>query len=57
MPIQQNLTPETTNPIIDILPEQQDVEDFAGASRLGLYPCKLEKGTIASEAYGEEAYI
>lgn len=48
------LNPATTNPIIDLLPEQKDVEDLGGTLRLGLYPCKLSEGTLAYEAYQDE---
>lgn len=44
----------TAHPIIDLLPEQKDVEDMGGTLRLGLYPCKIAKGTNAYEAYGKE---
>jgi CTP synthase len=43
----------TSYPVIDLLPEQKDVEDLGGTLRLGLYPCKLEVGTKAHEAYGD----
>ncbi|MGN0596657.1 MAG: CTP synthase [Ruminiclostridium sp.] len=39
--------------VIDIMPDQKDV-DMGGTMRLGLYPCKLEPGTISREVYGEE---
>lgn len=48
------LDPETTNPVIDLMPEQEDVEDMGGTMRLGIYPCKIYEGTKASEAYGED---
>ncbi|MDQ0244897.1 CTP synthase [Bacillus fengqiuensis] len=48
------LNPATTNPIIDLLPEQKDVEDLGGTLRLGLYPCKLSEDTLAYEAYQDE---
>ncbi|MFJ7970090.1 CTP synthase [Psychrobacillus sp. NPDC096389] len=48
------LDPNTTHPIIDLLPEQKDVEDLGGTLRLGLYPCKLTPGSKAHQAYGEE---
>ena len=48
------INPETTNPIIDLLPEQKDVEDLGGTLRLGLYPCKLAGETKAMEAYEDE---
>ena len=46
--------PNTPHPIIDLLPEQKDVEDLGGTLRLGLYPCKLQEGTLAYAAYGDE---
>ena len=46
--------PNTPHPIIDLLPEQKDVEDLGGTLRLGLYPCKLQEGTLAHAAYGDE---
>lgn len=48
------LDPDTENPVIDLMLDQQDIEDMGGTMRLGLYPCKLKKGTKAYEAYGEE---
>lgn len=48
------LDPLTAYPVIDLMPEQQDVEDMGGTMRLGLYPCKLKAGSLAQEAYGEE---
>ncbi|TYR75313.1 CTP synthase [Rossellomorea vietnamensis] len=51
------LNAETPYPIIDLLPEQKDIEDLGGTLRLGLYPCKLIPGTKAYEAYaGEVVY-
>lgn len=46
--------PNTPHPIIDLLPEQKDIEDLGGTLRLGLYPCKLLPGTLAYEAYQDE---
>ncbi|MFD2170680.1 CTP synthase [Tumebacillus lipolyticus] len=43
----------TTHPIIDLLPEQKEIEDLGGTLRLGLYPCKVETGTKAYDAYGD----
>ncbi len=48
------LMPSTTNPVIDLMLDQHDVEDMGGTMRLGVYPCKVKKGTKAYEAYGEE---
>ncbi|MCI7439439.1 MAG: CTP synthase [Coriobacteriaceae bacterium] len=46
--------PECTYPVIDLMPDQEDVTDKGGTMRLGAYPCKIVPGTLASEAYGEE---
>jgi CTP synthase len=45
---------ETPNPVINLLPEQQDVVDLGGTMRLGLYPCRLAPDTLASRLYGQE---
>ncbi|SDY40211.1 CTP synthase [Thermoactinomyces sp. DSM 45892] len=44
----------TPYPVIDLLPEQKEVEDLGGTLRLGLYPCKVSTGTLAHKAYGED---
>ncbi|ARK32790.1 CTP synthase [Halalkalibacter krulwichiae] len=48
------LNPETPYPIIDLLPEQKDVEDMGGTLRLGLFPAKLVEGTVAHATYSEQ---
>jgi CTP synthase len=48
------IDPTTQYPVIDLLPEQKDIEDLGGTLRLGLSPSKLQKETRAYEAYGEE---
>lgn len=45
---------ETPYPVIDLMPEQKDVEEMGGTMRLGIYPCKIAPGTLTSEAYGEQ---
>jgi CTP synthase len=45
---------ETRYPVIDLLPEQKDIEDLGGTMRLGLYPCKIMKDSNAYSAYEEE---
>ena len=35
------IDPATTHPVIDILPEQKDVQEMGGTMRLGQYPCVL----------------
>ncbi len=41
----------TPYPVIDLLPEQKDVEAMGGTMRLGSYPCKLVRGTKTAKAY------
>ena len=48
------ILPSTQHPVIDLMPEQRDIEDMGGTMRLGAYPCKLYEGTKAYEAYGED---
>ena len=45
---------ETKFPVIDLMPDQVDVEEKGGTMRLGLYPCKVYAGTLTQKAYGEE---
>lgn len=51
------INPETANPVIDLLPEQRDIEDLGGTMRLGLYPCKLMKDSKAYDVYGKQDLI
>lgn len=46
--------PNSTHPVIDLMPEQLDVEDLGGTMRLGLYPCKVYPDTLTSKAYNAE---
>jgi CTP synthase len=43
----------TRYPVIDLLPEQRDIEDKGATMRLGVYPCQLRPGTRAGDAYDE----
>ncbi len=47
------MDPETPYPVIDLLPEQKEVEDLGGTMRLGADPVDLVTGTRAHAAYGE----
>jgi CTP synthase len=42
------------NPVIALLPEQQDVVDLGGTMRLGLYACRITPHTLTENLYGEE---
>ena len=46
--------PTTPDPVINLLPEQQDVVDLGGTMRLGLYPCRLATNTLAFSLYQQE---
>jgi CTP synthase len=46
--------PVTPDPVIDLLPSQREVDEMGGTMRLGLYPCKLEEGSMAFQSYCEE---
>lgn len=46
--------PNSKHPVINLLPEQQDVVDLGGTMRLGLYPCRLTPNTLAFKLYQEE---
>ena len=48
------LDPDTTHPVIHIMPEQIDVENIGGTLRLGSYPCVLNKDSKAYKLYGSE---
>jgi CTP synthase len=47
------MDPETPHPVIDLLPEQKEVEDLGGTMRLGAQAVEVAEGTRAREAYGE----
>lgn len=48
------LDPDTTHPVIALMPEQNQVTDLGGTLRLGAYPCVLEEGSLARSLYGTD---
>ena len=48
------LNPDTTHPMVHLMPDQNGVTDIGGTLRLGSYPCVLDKTTKAYALYGEE---
>ena len=48
------LDPNTTHPVIDLMPEQRNVTDLGGTMRLGAYPCTLRPDSKAAALYGTE---
>lgn len=45
------IDPATTHPVIDILPEQKDVQEMGGTMRLGQYPCVLNPESKSFQLY------
>jgi CTP synthase len=41
----------TPAPVIHLMPEQNDIDEKGGTMRLGLYPCLLQEGSKARDAY------
>ena len=50
----EEIDPEAIHPVIHLLPEQQGVKTKGATMRLGLYPCRIAEGTLASKLYGSE---
>ncbi len=46
--------PKTKNPVISLLMEQKNVKDLGGTMRLGAYPCKVKKNTLAFKVYKKD---
>jgi CTP synthase len=51
------MDPETPHPVIDLLPEQKEVEDLGGTMRLGAEAVELVPGTRAREVYADEPVV
>jgi CTP synthase len=51
------MDPETPYPVIDLLPEQKEVEDLGGTMRLGAQAVELADGTQTRDVYGGEPVI
>ena len=48
------MDPETPDPVIDLMEGQKAITQKGGTMRLGAYPCKIEKETLAYQIYGSE---
>ena len=48
------IMPQTPYPVIDLMLDQKGIEDLGGTMRLGVYPCKLKKGTLSYNAYNQK---
>ncbi|MHB8105061.1 MAG: CTP synthase [Dehalococcoidales bacterium] len=52
-PNSTEFNPNTEYPVIDYMLEQKTLLTKGGNMRLGVYPCKLLKGSLAAKAYGQ----
>lgn len=46
--------PQSCDKVIDIMESQKQVSQKGGSMRLGAYPCKLVKGSLARKVYGQD---
>jgi CTP synthase len=47
------LDPDTPHPVIDLLPEQKELDDMGGTMRLGAHETQIDPGTLAARLYGD----
>ena len=46
--------PQTSFPVIDLMPDQRDIHNLGGTMRLGSYPAVLAAGSQVARAYGDD---
>jgi len=46
--------PKTSYPVISLLEEQKKIKNLGGTMRLGSYPCKIKKNTLAYRVYAKK---
>ncbi|MBN1503821.1 MAG: CTP synthase [Candidatus Eisenbacteria bacterium] len=46
--------PATPHPVIDLMPDQVNVDKMGGTMRLGVYKCRLKRDSVAWRAYGSQ---
>ena len=46
--------PDTSFPVIDLMPDQRDIDNLGGTMRLGSYPAVLAAGSQVAKAYGDD---
>lgn len=47
------LDPNTPHPVVDLLPEQRDIEEMGGTMRLGEIELEIQRDTLAYRVYGK----
>jgi len=45
--------PKVKHPVISLLKEQKDIAGLGGTMRLGAYPCRIKKNSLAAKVYGK----
>ena len=45
---------DTLDPVIDLMPEQLEVDELGGTMRLGVYPCRIVDGSWGARAYRQD---
>lgn len=50
----EEIAPDSPHPVIHLLPDQHGVTDKGATMRLGLYPCRINDGTLASRLYQDD---
>ena len=53
----EELVPDTSNPVIHIMPDQEGVSSKGGTMRLGDYPCHTQAQTRTKAAYGADTVL
>ncbi|MEO2151174.1 MAG: CTP synthase, partial [Thermococcus sp.] len=48
------IDPQTPHPVVDLMPEQRDLDRLGGTMRLGAYPVHIKPNTLAKRLYGRE---
>ena len=43
----------TPHPVIHLMPNQRHITEMGGTMRLGVYPCKVTRNSLAYRAYGD----
>ena len=46
---------QSPHPVIDLMPDQREIEDKGATMRLGVYPCELVPESKAGQAYGQKS--
>ncbi|EQA43236.1 CTP synthase [Leptospira broomii serovar Hurstbridge str. 5399] len=47
--------PDSSDPVISLIEEQMDIDQMGGTMRLGSYPCRIRKNTLAFAEYKQES--